>query len=99
MLLPFYATDKILHLHLAKLPRTEKEIARRNFVPKCFPDLCEPERKLWVKDRKSTRLNSSHSSISYAVFCLKKRLDFEGSDLLTLGQSIQRTENNCPLIR
>src|SRR5689334_24355062 len=24
------------------------------------------------KDRKSTRLNSSHSSISYAVFCLKK---------------------------
>src|SRR5689334_23595891 len=25
-----------------------------------------------MKDRKSTRLNSSHSSISYAVFCLKK---------------------------
>src|SRR5689334_24089991 len=25
-------------------------------------------------DRKSTRLNSSHSSISYAVFCLKKKL-------------------------
>src|SRR3989337_691237 len=25
-----------------------------------------------VKDRKSTRLNSSHGSISYAVFCLKK---------------------------
>src|SRR5580693_10093127 len=31
----------------------------------------------WVakrqRDRKSTRLNSSHSSISYAVFCLKKK--------------------------
>src|SRR5689334_23784397 len=26
-------------------------------------------------DRKSTRLNSSHSSISYAVFCLKKKID------------------------
>src|SRR5689334_24808446 len=26
-------------------------------------------------DRKSTRLNSSHSSISYAVFCLKKKTD------------------------
>src|SRR5438309_7290297 len=26
-----------------------------------------------VADRKSTRLNSSHSSISYAVFCLKKK--------------------------
>src|SRR6516164_11247342 len=33
-------------------------------------------RKLWSRssaDRKSTRLNSRHSSISYAVFCLKKK--------------------------
>src|SRR5689334_25281542 len=29
-------------------------------------------RHLLLQDRKSTRLNSSHSSISYAVFCLKK---------------------------
>src|SRR5438270_6880714 len=28
---------------------------------------------LMDKDRKSTRLNSSHSQISYAVFCLKKK--------------------------
>src|SRR5688500_19908538 len=27
----------------------------------------------WVGDRKSTRLNSSHLVISYAVFCLKKK--------------------------
>src|SRR3712207_7044429 len=27
---------------------------------------------LWGGDRKSTRLNSSHANISYAVFCLKK---------------------------
>src|SRR5438128_8763664 len=27
----------------------------------------------WCQDRKSTRLNSSHGSISYAVFCLKKK--------------------------
>src|SRR5436190_17910186 len=27
----------------------------------------------WVQDRKSTRLNSSHTVISYAVFCLKKK--------------------------
>src|SRR3712207_8400698 len=26
-------------------------------------------------DRKSTRLNSSHANISYAVFCLKKKID------------------------
>src|SRR3712207_8908255 len=31
-------------------------------------------RPLWEKlDRKSTRLNSSHANISYAVFCLKKK--------------------------
>src|SRR5947209_11350550 len=29
--------------------------------------------KLRVLDRKSTRLNSSHANISYAVFCLKKK--------------------------
>src|SRR5689334_23522722 len=29
--------------------------------------------KMLSTDRKSTRLNSSHSSISYAVFCLKKK--------------------------
>src|SRR5438132_9952797 len=35
-----------------------------------FPrDACHPERS----DRKSTRLNSSHTVISYAVFCLKKK--------------------------
>src|SRR3712207_7834555 len=27
----------------------------------------------WLRDRKSTRLNSSHANISYAVFCLKKK--------------------------
>src|SRR5438309_3450240 len=30
-------------------------------------------RRVSREDRKSTRLNSSHSSISYAVFCLKKK--------------------------
>src|SRR5439155_11849984 len=28
-----------------------------------------------IKDRKSTRLNSSHVAISYAVFCLKKKIN------------------------
>src|SRR6266480_3933477 len=33
-----------------------------------------PRRRTWSRaDRKSTRLNSSHMSISYAVFCLKKK--------------------------
>src|SRR2546430_17720398 len=36
------------------------------------PDAAERSHR--VRDRKSTRLNSSHSQISYAVFCLKKKI-------------------------
>src|SRR5207248_11279814 len=32
-----------------------------------------PRRPVRARDRKSTRLNSSHRTISYAVFCLKKK--------------------------
>src|SRR5688572_22390681 len=38
----------------------------KSIVPKQFP-------AVRLEDRKSTRLNSSHSQISYAVFCLKKK--------------------------
>src|SRR3712207_8586377 len=30
--------------------------------------------RILIRDRKSTRLNSSHANISYAVFCLKKKI-------------------------
>src|SRR6266478_6361698 len=33
-----------------------------------------------ARDRKSTRLNSSHSQISYAVFCLKKKTNARGAE-------------------
>src|SRR3989442_11586119 len=35
--------------------------------------LAEGVAELFLEDRKSTRLNSSHVRISYAVFCLKKK--------------------------
>src|SRR5439155_27015998 len=39
------------------------------------PDHRQQLRRLWPRrDRKSTRLNSSHVAISYAVFCLKKKI-------------------------
>src|SRR3712207_7152294 len=34
---------------------------------------CEEHEDLATEDRKSTRLNSRHANISYAVFCLKKK--------------------------
>src|SRR5689334_25061720 len=53
--------------------------ATRSRVPTpCCPHACQHNDTIYdtagcVEDRKSTRLNSSHSSISYAVFCLKKK--------------------------
>src|SRR5699024_11581994 len=44
---------------------------QRHSLPVYKRPLC---RYTWlIEDRKSTRLNSSHVSISYAVFCLKKK--------------------------
>src|SRR3712207_8030205 len=37
------------------------------------PNIGNPQRPKSEGDRKSTRLNSSHANISYAVFCLKKK--------------------------
>src|SRR5690242_21227258 len=39
-------------------------------------------------DRKSTRLNSSHMSISYAVFCLKKKTPHLRLDLVVLNRPL-----------
>src|ERR1035437_10761003 len=39
----------------------------------CFPVPAGFAASVYTLDRKSTRLNSSHANISYAVFCLKKK--------------------------
>src|SRR2546421_8862560 len=39
---------------------------------RCWPSAVSRREPPW-RDRKSTRLNSSHDQISYAVFCLKKK--------------------------
>src|SRR2546426_2982295 len=45
-----------------------------NSIPNVLPELLHPnETPNLTRDRKSTRLNSSHLVISYAVFCLKKK--------------------------
>src|SRR3712207_8815534 len=42
------------------------------------------ERREHLADRKSTRLNSSHANISYAVFCLKKKKKKYTQKVITL---------------
>src|SRR5690242_21676333 len=48
-----------------------QRLAERFHLPPEAGPVAVPERV--ERDRKSTRLNSSHMSISYAVFCLKKK--------------------------
>src|SRR5256886_9085920 len=45
---------------------------------------------LFAGDRKSTRLNSSHSQISYAVFCLKKKKKKINTAMFTLCNCVRR---------
>src|SRR3989475_5908997 len=49
-----------------------------------------------TRDRKSTRLNSSHSQISYAVFCLKKKKKNQSTQKDDVGSShaLDFTANN-----
>src|ERR1017187_2164837 len=39
-------------------------------------------RSVSMRDRKSTRLNSSHRCISYAVFCLKKKINVHADQMI-----------------
>src|SRR2546430_8256829 len=61
----------------ADLPPPDPLCARRRvqFFPSAAAagDVCGNFHRPDRQDRKSTRLNSSHSQISYAVFCLKKK--------------------------
>src|SRR3712207_8424565 len=47
--------------------------ARTRLDPRAARALGRVPRPAHLQDRKSTRLNSSHANISYAVFCLKKK--------------------------
>src|SRR5207249_6694931 len=63
--------DHSLERHLREEPQAV--LARRNphlFLIRAWTDFDLEQVRI---DRKSTRLNSSHVSISYAVFCLKKK--------------------------
>src|SRR5438034_1832100 len=64
-----------------------KHIGSRDFVS-CREFMIHPRREVILRchllageDRKSTRLNSSHTVISYAVFCLKKKKKTQKSTL------------------
>src|SRR6266487_6470585 len=75
------AADVVLYDHIvpARLLRHARPDAEKIDVGVAAPQPLEQEAICYLlaekarEDRKSTRLNSSHPSISYAVFCLKKK--------------------------
>src|SRR5438309_9747319 len=67
------AQNRLTAAYLAEIP-ARATIRQRLTKLWNYPKYGAPVRKAGrYLDRKSTRLNSSHSSISYAVFCLKKK--------------------------
>src|SRR5688572_32152204 len=59
-------------LFLYRLPAAVNLRAHSSALVPFVMEKVKAESVTWL-DRKSTRLNSSHSQISYAVFCLKKK--------------------------
>src|SRR5699024_6605878 len=60
---------------VALLLAVSRDLAGKGDGPVFAAGAPHPDGQLALADRKSTRLNSSHVSISYAVFCLKKKSD------------------------
>src|SRR5688572_31304551 len=78
-LFPYTTLFRSHHQRQGRAGRSEQDRSRivgvrvrrkRRSFGRMAEDVCRGGQR---KDRKSTRLNSSHSQISYAVFCLKKK--------------------------
>src|SRR5438067_6267191 len=72
LVLTFFFSSSRYHRDLHSFPTRRSSDLLRQPRPHRCPCLLHEGRTL--RDRKSTRLNSSHVSISYAVFCLKKKI-------------------------
>src|SRR5688572_31718760 len=68
--LPIFHVSDIAHAHT---------LAIKYLLDGSATKRCEVFNLGTGKDRKSTRLNSSHSQISYAVFCLKKKTHIQST--------------------
>src|SRR3712207_7951654 len=91
-LFPYTTLFRSVHFH--------KRLTEVYYVLECDPDAAmelDGERVpvrpglavLIPPDRKSTRLNSSHANISYAVFCLKKKKNTVRRDVTNIVQQLQ----------
>src|SRR5438067_6192336 len=79
---PFLLVDRVLECRPGESIRALKNVTYNEpYFQGHFPArMLSPGRH--SRDRKSTRLNSSHVSISYAVFCLKKKKKTNNHDTI-----------------
>src|SRR5947209_16471236 len=70
--LPISRQNVLEYVHARLLEDRSLDAATRQTIEAALRDRFA---NYGFKDRKSTRLNSSHANISYAVFCLKKKKD------------------------
>src|SRR5256885_9720470 len=70
-----HALDAAVSVRVQRLPVGRSDAGGRGPAAPATPDLRSSlgPRRIEREDRKSTRLNSSHLVISYAVFCLKQQ--------------------------
>src|SRR5260221_10766045 len=82
----------------ARLASTESTPAEVSALPNVIRTHGRPPAQECRLDRKSTRLNSSHTVISYAVFCLKKKknITFSCMPMMALWKLIRTSHRTTP---
>src|SRR5437870_10152482 len=88
-LFPYTTLFRSLRAPVVAALRRAADLAARGAAPAVF---------VMVQDRKSTRLNSSHVAISYAVFCLKKKKKKkEKKNTSKTKKDVREVDNNLRL--
>src|SRR5437870_8898527 len=80
-LFPYTTLFRSHHHHSSRRHRPGRGKRAQSFALGHLYDLHDPSDRAAARDRKSTRLNSSHVAISYAVFCLKKKKHKHPTDI------------------
>src|SRR2546422_5053175 len=79
---PGWGPERERHSGVVRVPYRTKQISGAEPVRRRPGEIESRE-----EDRKSTRLNSSHGYISYAVFCLKKK-KYSTQEIMQSGQNV-----------
>src|SRR3712207_7993491 len=93
-LFPYTTLFRSRHVLDRRDVRAAPRGGRRRAHPRVPPGRHDRAPELDARDRKSTRLNSSHANISYAVFCLKKKK--KNSRTTSLRLQLSPAPSNLP---